>query len=49
MSRMDFAAWERLVGLVFGENGGGDYPDGVHAKRRGAVVQVEQRECEQSR
>jgi hypothetical protein len=38
---MDFAAWERLAALVFDGDGGGDFPGGVRARRRGRVVQVE--------
>ncbi len=41
--RMDFAAWERLAGLVFDGGGGGDFPGGVNARRGGPVVQVERR------
>jgi tRNA(Ile)-lysidine synthase len=38
--RMDFAAWERLAGLVFEETGGGDFPGGVHAQRSERVIQL---------
>ena len=40
---MDFAAWERLAGLVFDGAVAGDFPGSVHARRRGRVVQIERR------
>ncbi len=39
--RMGFAAWERLADLVAGPEGGFDLPDGVRARRRRGVVQLE--------
>ncbi len=43
--RMDFAAWERLAGLVFHGTRGGDFPAGIKARRCGRVVQLERHEC----
>jgi tRNA(Ile)-lysidine synthase len=37
---MDFAAWDRLAGLIFDEAAATDLPGGVRARRRGRVVQV---------
>lgn len=37
---MDYAAWERLAAIVFGELTAADLPGGLHARRRGRVVQV---------
>jgi hypothetical protein len=45
--RMDFAAWERLAGLVFDDIGGGDFPGGVHARRSDRVIQLDTR-CSQA-
>ena len=39
--RMDFAAWERLAGLVFDGANGGDFPGGVRAQPRDRVIQLE--------
>jgi tRNA(Ile)-lysidine synthase len=39
--RMDFAAWERLAGLVFDGTGGGDFPGGVHVRRSDRVIQLD--------
>jgi tRNA(Ile)-lysidine synthase len=35
---MDFAAWQRLAALARGDGVAGDFPGGVHARRRGRVV-----------
>jgi tRNA(Ile)-lysidine synthase len=39
-ARMDFAAWQRMAGLVFSGAGGGDFPGGIRARRRERVIQV---------
>jgi tRNA(Ile)-lysidine synthase len=38
--RLDFAAWDRLAGLVLGENGGADLPGGIRATARERVVRI---------
>ena len=38
--RLDFAAWDRLAGLVFGENGGADLPGGIRASASERVVRI---------
>jgi tRNA(Ile)-lysidine synthase len=38
--RMDFASWNRLAGVIFGENDSVDLPAGIRALRRGRVVQL---------
>jgi tRNA(Ile)-lysidine synthase len=38
--RLDFAAWDRLAGLVLGENGGGDFPGGIRASAGERVVRI---------
>jgi tRNA(Ile)-lysidine synthase len=37
---MDYAAWERLASVVFGEITAVDLPGGLHARRHGRVVQI---------
>jgi tRNA(Ile)-lysidine synthase len=38
--RLDFAAWDGLAGLVFGENGGADLPGGIRASASQRVVRI---------
>jgi tRNA(Ile)-lysidine synthase len=40
LGEMGHDAWERLAGLVFGENGGVDLPGDIHARPRDNVIQV---------
>lgn len=37
---MNFADWDRLAGLAFGEGTAHDLPGGVHARRKGKAVQL---------
>ena len=37
---IDFAAWDRLAGLVHGENGGIDLPGGIRASANERVVRI---------
>jgi tRNA(Ile)-lysidine synthase len=37
---MDYAAWDRLAGLVFCQSSAADLPDGLRAIRRERVVQI---------
>jgi tRNA(Ile)-lysidine synthase len=39
-NEMDYAAWDRLAALVFGEANAVDLPDGIRARRRDRVVQI---------
>jgi len=41
--QMDFDAWNRLAGLVFGEGSALDLPAGIHARCRERVVQLGRR------
>lgn len=40
LDAMDYAAWERLMELVFGTETALDLPGGVHARRKGQVLQI---------
>jgi hypothetical protein len=40
LSSMDYAAWERLAGVVFEGSSAVDLPGGLHARRLDRVVQV---------
>jgi tRNA(Ile)-lysidine synthase len=40
MDAMDYAAWDRLAGLVFDDGTAVDLPGGIRARRRDRVVQV---------
>jgi len=40
VGRMDFDAWDRLAGLVFGQIPALDLPEGVHAQTKARVVQI---------
>jgi tRNA(Ile)-lysidine synthase len=40
LGRMDFDAWDRLAGLVFGDAPALDLPGGVHAVAKARVVQI---------
>jgi tRNA(Ile)-lysidine synthase len=40
VGRMDFEAWDRLAGLVFGDGSAVDLPGGVHAVAKRHVVQL---------
>jgi tRNA(Ile)-lysidine synthase len=39
-TKMDFAAWDRLAELVFGRPTTLDLPGGLHARRRGRILQL---------
>jgi tRNA(Ile)-lysidine synthase len=44
MSRMDFSAWDRAAGVVFGECKAVDLPGGIGIQRRRRVVQIGKRD-----
>ena len=46
MAKMGFEHWQRLADLVRAESGAHDLPGGVHARRRGQVVQLRGPEAE---
>jgi tRNA(Ile)-lysidine synthase len=46
LDAMDFATWERLAELIFGSETAIDLPGGVHARRKGQVLQIQRMKAE---